>query len=332
MSSLQGSSSTLIPLAKVVIITSMSDKYCFIFPGQGSQFVGMGYSLLTRFPDFEMILSETLREAEAHLGFSLSKILKEGPAEKLKETEVTQPALVSVSTAVGRWLKHRGVQADAALGHSVGEYSALVHAEAIEFKDAVKLVQIRGRLMQNAVPMGEAGMGALIGGTPESATALCDAIQKESRLVLEVSLLNAPGQIVISGHKKALEVATQKLKEFGIRKMVLLEVSGPFHCSLLESAGKELATALRSVKIAPPIVPVISNVTALPEKSDTEIRQNLQAQVSKAVLWEKSIRYIAGQGFTRFLEVGAGNVLSGIVKKILPDAVVTPFEEFEIKG
>jgi [acyl-carrier-protein] S-malonyltransferase len=306
----------------------VSLKRAFIFPGQGSQFVGMGYNLIAKFPDFETILNETLREAEAHLGFSLSKILSEGPAERLKETEVTQPALVTVSTAVGRWLKRKGIHADVVLGHSVGEYSALIHAEALSFSDAVKLVQTRGRLMQNAMPNGEAGMAALIGATVDNAQALCVAVNKETNLVLEISLINAPGQVVVSGHKSALELASQKAREYGIRKVVMLEVSGPFHCSLLSRAGQELGQALQKAALTAPACPVIANVTALPEKTPPEIIENLTTQVSKAVLWEASIRYIAAEGISDFIEVGAGNVLTGIVKKILPEARVTPFEEF----
>ncbi|MDB5036500.1 MAG: (Acyl-carrier-protein) S-malonyltransferase [Bacteriovoracaceae bacterium] len=289
----------------------------------------MGYSLIQKFPDFESIFSETVREAEANLGFSLSHILKDGPAEKLKETEITQPALLTVSTAVGRWLKNKGIQAEIALGHSVGEYSALVYAEALSFAEAVKLVQIRGRLMQNAVPLGEAGMAALIGGNLESAQNLCKALKEETKLVLEVSLLNAPGQIVISGHQKALELAVTRGREFGIRKVVLLEVSGPFHCSLLSKAGEELGMALRKAAISRPTIPVISNLTARPEKTSNEIIENLIGQVSKPVLWEDSIKFAAQNGFNHFIEVGSGAVLTGLVKKILPEAKSESIENIQ---
>lgn len=290
----------------------------------------MGYSLIQKFSDFESLFLETIREAESQLGFSLSEILQHGPVEKLKETEITQPALLTVSTAIGRWLKNKGVHAEMALGHSVGEYSALVHAEALSFSEAVGLVRLRGRLMQNAVPKGEAGMAALIGASLQAAEALCESVRSESKRVLEVSLLNAPGQIVVSGERSALELAGVKTREFGIRKIVPLEVSGPFHCSLLTKAGDELGVALKRAKIQCPKIPVVSNLTAKPEETSEEIVQNLIGQVSKAVRWEDSIRYVESLGHSHFLEVGAGSVLTGIVKKILPNASVTAFEDFQV--
>lgn len=291
--------------------------------------MGMGYSLISRFADFENIFLETLREAEAHLGFSLSNLLKEGPAEKLKETEITQPALLTVSTACGRWLMSKGFKAEIALGHSLGEYSALVYAGAMRFSDAVKLVQLRGRLMQNAVPMGKAGMGALLGADLASAKALIEKVKAQTPKVLEISLLNAPGQIVVSGEIEAIGVAAALAREVGIRKVVLLEVSGPFHCSMLEKAGLELGKALSQIEILEPRIPVISNTTARPITHVGEIRKNLEAQVSQTVLWEDSVRYAHSQGFHKFVEVGSGNVLSGLVKKIIPEAETWALESIQ---
>jgi len=291
--------------------------------------VGMGYSLAARFPEFEPILNETLREADASIGFSLSGLLKEGPAEKLKETEITQPALLAVSTAMGRWLKAKGKSAAYATGHSLGEYSALVHAESLRFQDAVQLVNLRGRLMQSAVPSGKGGMVALIGATPDAAQNLCEAVKKETGKILEPSVFNSPGQVVASGDIEAVDLALTKCKEYGIRMGTKLEVSGPFHCSLLTNAGKELRSALNKIEIRSPEIPVISNVTAREQTSPDEIRENLEKQVFQAVRWEECIRHAALKGTTRFVEVGSGKVLAGIIKKILPEATIISMDSVE---
>jgi [acyl-carrier-protein] S-malonyltransferase len=293
----------------------------------------MGNSLSQKFPEFELIFQETLREADATIGFSLSQIIKEGPAEKLKETEITQPALLTVSTAMARWLKGKGISASMAIGHSLGEYSALVFAEALPFQQAVKLVQLRGRFMQNAVPLGVGGMAALIGASLEAAKKLCDEVSKSLHLVLEPSVLNSPGQVVISGHSSAISEA-QKLdqtrgKEFGIRMLTPLEVSGPFHCSLLKKAGEELRPALNETKWNSPVATVISNVTAKPEKDVTEIKENLVKQVYQTVRFEDCLRFAAAEGYQNFIEVGSGKVLSGILRKTLPDAKGIALENLE---
>ncbi len=289
----------------------------------------MGYALAQKFSDFEPIFLETLREADACLGFSLSNILKDGPAEKLKLTEITQPALLTVSTAMGRWLKSKGKSAQYATGHSLGEYSALVYADALKFSDAVKLVHLRGQLMESAVPSGQGGMLALIGCTIDNAQKLCEAIHQETNQVLEVSVLNNPGQVVISGAMPAIDKAASRVKEFGIRMGTKLEVSGPFHCSLLSGAGKKLRNALDQVEIRTPSIPTFSNVTASEQKNPDEIRQNLELQVSKTVRWEDCIRSISSLGVQNFVEVGSGKVLTGILKKIAPDLKVTPLDGLE---
>ena len=290
----------------------------------------MGLDLAKRFSDYDLILSETFREADAALGFSLSSIIKEGPAEKLKQTELTQPALLTVSTAMGRWLKSRGIVAQAMLGHSLGEYSALVHAEVLAFKDAIRLVHLRGELMQSAIPAGEGGMAALISATPESAVALCARIEAATGQVLEVSAYNAPGQIVISGHSTAIDQAILLGKEFGIRSAIKLQVSGPFHCRLLQGAGEKLKIALDQIEFYETAIPVIANTTALAQKAPTEIRGNLVDQVSKAVRFEESIRSIAEEfRACPFIEVGSGKVLTGLIKKILPEAECQPLESLE---
>jgi len=279
----------------------------------------MGYTLAARFPDFEIILKETLREADASIGFSLSSLLHEGPAERLKETEITQPALLAVSTAMGRWLKSKGKICTMATGHSLGEYSALVHSEALRFTDAVNLVHLRGKLMQTAIPLGEGGMVALLGASAEAVEKLCEAVQSEVGKVLEPSVFNSPGQIVASGHSAAVDRAVARAKEFGIRLATKLDVSGPFHCSLLKSAGMELRKALDLAEIQSPTFPVIFNVTAAKESIPNKIRENLERQVSEAVRWEDCIRYASAQGVKDFVEVGSGKVLTGIIKKISPE-------------
>ena len=289
--------------------------------------MGMGYSLSQKFSDFEPILNEVLREADANIGFSLSQIIKSGPAEKLKETEITQPALLTVSTAMSRWLKSKGKTAAMATGHSLGEYSALVHAEALRFQDAVKLVNLRGKLMQEAVPLGQGGMAALIGATPENAQKLCEEIGKTSGKVLEPSVFNSPGQVVVSGSIEAIDEACKRVKEFGIRMATKLEVSGPFHCSLLMEAGQKLMEAMNKIEWNRPQIPVISNVTAREQWETQEIKNNLMNQVSQAVRFEQCVRHAISQGFQHFVEVGSGKVLTGIIKKVSSDASCLPLEE-----
>jgi [acyl-carrier-protein] S-malonyltransferase len=288
----------------------------------------MGYTLAARFPEFEIILEETLREADATLDFPLSSVIKNGPGEKLKETEITQPALLAVSTAMGRWLKSKGIKASLALGHSLGEYSALVHSEALSFTEAIKLVETRGRLMQNAVPLGQGGMAALIGATPEIAERLCADISKRLGAVLAPSVINNPGQVVISGESRAIAEAVKQGREFGVRMVTTLEVSGPFHCSLLKGAGEALGLALKNIKISTPTIPVYSNVTAKIQSSPEEISQNLIKQVYQTVRWEDCVRAAIADGTTRFIEVGAGKVLTGISKKI-GDISCIPLETIE---
>jgi [acyl-carrier-protein] S-malonyltransferase len=284
----------------------------------------MGYSLIEQFPEFEIILNETLREADACIGFSLSSIIREGPAEKLKETEITQPALLAVSTAVSRWLKASGKMGQAALGHSLGEYSALVHAESLRFQDAIRLVYLRGQLMQSAVPSGQGGMLALIGADEAKAQKLCDAITSETGKILEISVLNNPGQVVVSGQAEAMEAALPRLKEFGIRMGAKLEVSGPFHCSLLREAGRKLRVALNETEVMLPQIPVYSNVTGQVHTSVESIRELLERQVFECVRFENCVRSAFADGATHFTEVGHGQVLQGIVKKVHSDAIFSP--------
>ncbi len=294
----------------------MSKKLAFIFPGQGSQNVGMGFDFAQEFPEFKEILQKYLDIADQKLGFKLSAIIEKGPADDLKKTEITQPALLTVSSAMAEFQTKKGISAEFALGHSLGEYSALVYAGALDFADAVHIVHWRGKFMSEAVPHGVGGMAALVGGTEEDAQKLCEISAQAE--VLQASVFNCPGQIVISGNISAIDRAEKNLPQVpGIRKMARLEVSGPFHCKLLESAGAKLKTELQKTKISSPRIPVIFNVNAKTESDPTQIIELLVNQVSKPVLWEASVREAIRQGTEDFQEIGNGKVLSGLLRKIL---------------
>jgi len=307
----------------------MDKKRAFVFPGQGSQSVGMGFALATRFEDFGEIYGDRMDEADEALGFKLSDLMKTGPAEKLKETAYTQPALLTLSTAMAQWLRKNEIQADLLLGHSLGEYSALVHAGSLRFADAVKLVYKRGTLMSQSLAPGLGGMGALIGAGLEDAKALC-AEAADSSEVLEPSVLNCAGQVVISGHQSAIKKAGQLCEKHGIRKLMPLEVSGPFHCSLLKEAGESLRFELEKVQLQKPDCPIVFNVTAETEFDTAQILENLVQQVYKCVLWSDSVHYAESElDAGEFIEVGSGKVLTGLIKKILPDAKCTPLESVQ---
>ncbi len=310
---------------------SPSPKIAFVFPGQGSQSVGMGFNLLDRYPDFETLLLETLREADGVLGFSLSRLLQEGPAADLQLTENTQPALLAVSTALGRYLKRHGKTCDLVLGHSLGEYSALVFAESIAFAEAIRLVRLRGQWMSEAVAPGTAGMAALVGATEESAQNLCKAISATGG-ILEISLRNAPQQIVVSGTKDALMQAQIIARDLGIRKVVLLDVSGPFHSSLLKSAADKMRRELQTTPIQTPRIPVVINVSAASVSEPDLIRAALAIQVSQTVLWEASVRQAWNMGARVFVEVGASQVLTGLIQKILPEAKALSLETLKAES
>lgn len=306
----------------------MEKQIAFIFPGQGSQSVGMGFSLASRFPDFESLYNEYLKKADSVLGFSLSKIIQEGPAATLKNTEITQPALLTLSCAMADWLKKNDIIAQTALGHSLGEYSALVFAGTLTFEDAVQLVHSRGKFMTEAMPSSQGGMAALIGANREDAQKICEA-SREGDQVLEVSVVNCAGQVVISGHTDALRTAEQKAPDFGVRKVSILEVSGPFHCSLLSGAGEKLREELNKIDMKKPQLSVISNVTGQAQTEVAEIKENLVKQVSHTVLWADSVHNVGNEGTNEFIEVGSGKVLTGLMRKILPDAKCTALDAIQ---
>ncbi len=292
----------------------------FTFPGQGSQAVGMGAELAAAFP----AAREVFQEIDDALDQKLFKLMLEGPIEDLTLTENAQPALMAVSLAVVRTLKIEfGVDVGRAAfvaGHSLGEYSALAAAEAIELAGTARLLKLRGQAMQSAVPVGEGAMASLIG--PKADVALAEAAAEAGSAVgvCVVANDNNAGNVVISGDKAAVELAIEKAKELGARA-ILLNVSAPFHCPLMQPAADEMAEALARAAISPPRAPLVANVTARPVLEPDAIRRLLVEQVTGRVRWRESVEWMAGEGgVTRFVELGAGKVLTGIAKRIAPDA------------
>jgi [acyl-carrier-protein] S-malonyltransferase len=292
-----------------------------VFPGQGSQQVGMGKSIAEGFPEAR----EVFDLADRTLGFSLSRLCFEGPADELKLTENTQPAILTTSVALYRVLAAKGIEPDYVAGHSLGEYSALVAASGLRLEDAVGLVRSRGRYMQEAVPLGEGAMAAVLGLSADEVEAVCrEASQGE---VVEPANLNAPGQTVIAGHTAAVERAGVKAKERGAKRVIPLPVSAPFHCRLMRPAQERLQRDLSGVPFFDPRVPLISNVDAKPVRTGAEVVDALVRQVSSPVRWEESVRYLVGRGVDQFVEVGPGKVLSGLVRKVADQARVVSVED-----
>ncbi|MDK2990972.1 MAG: [acyl-carrier-protein] S-malonyltransferase [Clostridiales bacterium] len=298
-------------------------KIAFIFPGQGAQYAGMGQQLALRYAE----VSEIFKAASEALGYDMAKLCFEGPDEVLKQTEITQPSIFTVSMACAKALEINGVVPDMAAGLSLGEYGALTVANAIDFADAVKLLRQRGRFMQEAVPIGQGAMAAIIGLDKETVEQVCKEASEYG--VVEPANYNCPGQIVISGQTVAVQKASEMAKEKGAKRAIMLEVSAPFHCSLLKSAGDRLAEVLESVSINKPAIPVIANVTAEEVSSPEDIRQLLIEQVSSPVRWEESVRRMIAMGADTFIEVGPGKALSGFVKKISKDVKVMNVEDIQ---
>jgi [acyl-carrier-protein] S-malonyltransferase len=289
----------------------------FLFPGQSSQKVGMGHAL----HDADGEARALFAEADAVLGFSLSKLCFEGPEAELTLTANAQPAILTVSVAALRVLRGRtGLVPVAVAGHSLGEYSALVAAGALKFADAVRLVHLRGKFMQEAVPAGTGAMAAILGlGAEEVAAACREAAGAE---VVSPANLNGGGQVVIAGHKAAVERACAAAKARGAKRAVPLAVSAPFHCALMQPAAEKLAGELGRVPFAPLEVPLVSNVDAEPNQDPARARELLVQQVTAPVRWEESVHRLAALGVARAVEVGAGNVLAGLVRRIAPAITV----------
>lgn len=280
-----------------------------VFPGQGSQSVGMLGDLAQRFPG----IRDHFDQAGDAISEPLWQIVSEGPEDALVRTEITQPALLTASVALWSvWQAEGGTPPVCVAGHSLGEYSALVCAGALDFTDAVRLVNRRGQLMQAAVPQGEGAMAAILG----LDDALVEAACAEVSGVVSAANYNAPGQVVIAGSAAAVEAAVARCKEHGARRATLLQVSGPFHCALMKPAEDAFADALAQVRLQAPRIPVVQNVDATIATDVTQIRDKLLAQISQPVLWTGCVRAMAAHGITRLIECGPGKVLSGLVKRI----------------
>jgi [acyl-carrier-protein] S-malonyltransferase len=288
----------------------------FLFPGQGSQTVGMGRALYDARPEAKAVFDE----ADAALGFSLSKLCFEGPEADLTLTANAQPAILATSIAALRVLEaETGLRPSVVAGHSLGEYSALVAAGALGLADAVRLVNLRGKFMQEAVPAGVGAMAAIIlGGGLDAAGVSAACAESAQGEVVSPANLNGGGQIVIAGHKAAVERACAAAKARGAKLAKMLAVSAPFHCSLMQPAADRLATELGRVKFSAPRVPVVTNVEAAPNQDPARIADLLTRQVTGSVRWEESVQRIAATGVTAAVEVGAGTVLAGLIKRIAP--------------
>jgi [acyl-carrier-protein] S-malonyltransferase len=285
-------------------------KTAFIFPGQGSQYPGMGRELAENFACARAVFEE----ADQALAFAISKLCFDGPVEELQLTANTQPAILTASVAAARVLREKGIPADYVAGHSLGEYSALVAAGALGLADAVRLVRKRGQYMQEAVPVGQGAMAAIVGLDGAAAEALCrEAAQGE---VVSPANLNSPGQVVIAGSAAAVARAVQIGKARGAKRAILLNVSAPFHCALMQPAQDRLSVDLDAAEIIDPPVPLVNNVDAQVVKAAAVVREGLKRQVTAPVRWEESMRRLRAEGVEMFVEVGPGKVLSGLLRQI----------------
>jgi [acyl-carrier-protein] S-malonyltransferase len=296
----------------------------FIFPGQGAQKVGMGRSLAEQ----SAVCRDTFREADEALGHSLSRLCFEGPEDQLLLTENAQPAILATSVAAWRAIRAEGVQAQFAAGHSLGEYSAHVAAGTISFADALRTVRRRGRYMQEAVPVGEGAMAAILGLDAEPIAIACaDASRELGGRVVTPANLNAPGQIVIAGHADAVARAGELCKARGAKRVISLAVSAPFHCALMKPAEERLAPELRALSVTDPGIPVVANVDATPKTTASAAIDALIGQVASPVRWEAVVRRLIAEGARQFVELGPGSVLSGLVKKIDRSVAVMNIED-----
>lgn len=294
-------------------------KTAFLFPGQGSQAVGMGRALAEAFP----VAKHVFQEVDDALSHNLSRLMQHGPEFDLSLTENTQPAIMACSAAALRVL-HTELNMpapDYVAGHSLGEYAALVAAESVSVAEAARLLKIRGQAMQKAVPVGQGAMAAVIGLDIEAVRAVCESISDEGA-ICEVANYNTAQQIVISGHKAAIEAASKQLKEKGAKRAVLLPVSAPFHSSLMQPAADRMQEALAEADMKDLSVPLIANVTAQPVTDAAQERDYLVQQVCGMVRWQETIDTLLAQGVERFVEIGHGKILSGMLKRQAPDAQI----------
>lgn len=286
-------------------------KTAFVFPGQGSQKVGMMQDLYNAYP----IVKQRFEEADEALGYSITKLCFEGPGTELVKTANTQPAILTASVACYEVLKEKGYTPDIVGGHSLGEYSALVAAGVLEFKDAVYLVHKRGQYMQEAVPLGEGSMAAILALPREEVITICAEVDATVGSVQAVNF-NCPGQIVIAGATKAVEIAAEKMKAAGAKRAVILPVSAPFHSRLMEPAALRLEEELNTITVHDAQIPVVANVTASILTKGADIKKSLVVQAAHPVLWEDCVMQMVNYGVEAFVEVGPGKVLTGFTKKI----------------
>ncbi|ALB62417.1 Malonyl CoA-acyl carrier protein transacylase [Cronobacter condimenti 1330] len=297
-------------------------QFAFVFPGQGSQAVGMLSDMAANFP----VIEATFREASAALGYDLWALVQQGPAEELNKTWQTQPALLTASVALWRVWQEQGGKAPALMaGHSLGEYSALVCAGVIDFADAVRLVDLRGKFMQEAVPEGTGAMAAIIGLDDDAIAKACEDAA-EGQVVSPVNF-NSPGQVVIAGHKEAVERAGIACKAAGAKRALPLPVSVPSHCALMKPAAEKLAAELEKITFNAPQISVVNNVDVKCETSAEAIRDALVRQLYNPVQWTKSVEYIAAQGVTQLYEIGPGKVLTGLTKRIVDTLTAAAINE-----
>jgi [acyl-carrier-protein] S-malonyltransferase len=297
-------------------------KLAFVFPGQGSQYVGMGLEFFRRYQE----VREVFAQADEALGLSLSDLCFQGPKEELQKTVNTQPAVLTASLASLAVLQAHGVKPDVGAGHSLGEYTALVAARSIDFKTAVKIVRRRGQLMQEAVPLGSGGMVAVLGLDSGRTDKVLSAAREAG--VIEAANYNCPGQVVLAGEMPALEAAVAAAKTAGAKKSVILPVSGPFHSSLMRRASELFEPELtRKGVLRKPYFPVVANATGNYVKTVPEVRGALVRQIYSPVLWEDGIRRLVQDGVKFFLEVGPGKALTGLIKRIAPEATCCNVED-----
>jgi len=295
-------------------------KTAFVFPGQGPQYVGMGKDIYEHYP----VAKEVFQQASDALGYDVADLCFNGPVEELNRTFRTQPCILTVSSALNSVLKEKDIQPSVVAGHSLGEYSALVAAEVLSFKDAVKLTEKRGRFMQEAVPEGKGLMAAILGLDRKKVDEICNSLTTGYAAAANY---NCPGQIVIAGEKTAVEEAIEVCKSAGAKRAIALAVSVPSHCKLMTGASERLGELLGTIELKDPFIPLVNNADAKFLKTAEEIKPSLIRQLNSPLLWEDSIKAIYASGIDTFIEVGPGKVLTGLIKRIVPEAKILNFED-----